>query len=103
MARTYIDKEKAINALRRVCFLCKRFYNCTDCRIEESLVALKDLPAADVAEVKHGKWLVTDSFDHHKTPIYRCSVCRREVADSYINLHEHCLRCGAKMDGGKEE
>jgi hypothetical protein len=61
---SYIDKEKAINALRRVCGECKRFYHCSDCRIEESLVALKDLPTADVVEVvrcescavPHNKW-----------------------------------------------
>ena len=54
---------------------------------------------ADYAEVKHGKWLITDSFDHHKTPIYQCSACRKEVADGYIQFHKHCLHCGTKMDG----
>lgn len=52
----------------------------------------------DVVEVKHGKWLITDTFDHHKIPIYRCSICNKEVADHYINLHKHCLHCGAEMN-----
>lgn len=53
-------------------------------------------------EVKHGEWIDTRSFDYHKTPIYQCSECRKEVADSYINLHKYCLHCGAEMDGGKK-
>ena len=64
---------------------------------------LEKQPTADVVEVKHGEWFVTDSFDHHKTPIYQCSICRKTVAESYINLHKYCLHCGALMDGGKKE
>ena len=60
---------------------------------------IMNIPAADVVEVRHGKWLITDGFDYHKTPIYQCSVCNKEVADYYIELHKHCLHCGAKMDG----
>ncbi len=59
------------------------------------------LSTADVAEVKHGRWLDTGSFDHHYTPIYQCSVCLKEVADGYIYLHKSCLHCGAMMDENK--
>ena len=51
--------------------------------------------------VRHGRWLETEYFDAHKVPIYQCSVCWKEVADNYITLHNFCLHCGAKMDGGK--
>ena len=67
-----------------------------------TVMSIADVSTADVVEVRHGKWLVTDSFDHHYTPIYRCSVCLREVADNYIELHKHCLHCGAKMDGERK-
>ena len=63
---------------------------------------MSKIPIVDGDGVKHGRWFVTDSFDHHKTPIYQCSVCRKEVADNYINLHKHCLHCGAKMDEGTD-
>lgn len=56
------------------------------------------VPAADVALVRHGRWIETDYFDAHKVPIYECSVCFREVADHYIKYHKYCLHCGAKMD-----
>ena len=59
---------------------------------------LYNLHTADVEEVKYGEWLATYYPD-----IYQCSVCRKEVNDHYINLHKHCLHCGAKMDGGNAE
>ena len=50
------------------------------------------------SDTKHGKWLETDYFDAHKVPIYKCSVCFKEVADHYIKCHKYCPHCGAKMD-----
>ena len=47
----------------------------------------------------HGQWLDEDSFDAHGSPIYRCSVCNRTVADNYISCHKFCLHCGADMRG----
>mgnify|MGYP006338132223 FL=1 len=55
----------------------------------------------EVAEVRHGEWIETDYFDAHKAPVYKCSVCFREVADYYIKCHKYCLHCGAKMYGEK--
>lgn len=103
----YIDKEKAINALRRVCGLCKRVYDCTDCRIEESLVALKDLPAADVVEVKHGEWIVNAQCNHkpyrYKNPemwvTYKCSECGYSNGRKKSN---YCPNCGADMRGRRD-
>ena len=55
-------------------------------------------PSSDVAKVRHGKWLNTDTYDSHYQPIYKCSECWKDVADNYINCHKYCLHCGAKMD-----
>ena len=60
---------------------------------------IANAPAADVAPVAHGRWLDTDTFDHHCVHIYQCSNCRKEVADDYIDNHKFCLHCGAKMEG----
>lgn len=48
-------------------------------------------------EVKHGKWIDTDTFDSNYSPIYQCSECYKEVADNYISCHKYCLHCGTKM------
>lgn len=50
---------------------------------------IKRLPAADVAEVAHGRWI------HHDDGVFTCSECgNAESEDSY-----YCRLCGAKMDG----
>ena len=51
---------------------------------------IKRLPAADVAEVVHGRWIL------HDDGVFTCSECgNAESNDSY-----YCRLCGAKMDGG---
>ena len=59
---------------------------------------LTEAPAADVKPVVRGKWYDEDCFDAHGSPIYRCSVCNKTVADNYISAHKHCLHCGAEME-----
>lgn len=48
------------------------------------------VPAADVAGVVHGRWIL------HDDGVFTCSECgNAESNDSY-----YCRLCGAKMDGG---
>lgn len=62
------------------------------------LSLLIKLPTANVEEVRHGMWVHTGDYDNHYRPIYICSVCNEEVADSNIHVNKYCLYCGAKMD-----
>lgn len=60
-------------------------------------VQIDDLPRADVADVKHGKWVKSD---YPKMLV--CSVCRDAyVEDDWLksNKWHYCPHCGAKMDG----
>lgn len=51
------------------------------------------VPAADVAEVVHGRWIL------HDDGVFTCSECgNAESNDSY-----YCRLCGAKMDGGFDD
>lgn len=93
MAR-YIDGEKLPND--------KFFNSLTNKEKAHVLAWILQQPTADVVEVKHGEWLDTGTFDFYKTPIYQCSVCRKEIADNYVNAHKYCLHCGACMDGKDE-
>lgn len=56
---------------------------------------IKSVPAADVVEVRHGRWI-------GKT--YKCSLCGKWVdplqGDADMN---YCPNCGAKMDGEEQE
>lgn len=57
------------------------------------------MPAADVAPVRHGRWLTTDAYPHH---LY-CSVCYKTYAKNAKWVNEldlptnYCPNCGALM------
>lgn len=57
---------------------------------------IDETPTADVAEVKHGKWIKVGTTES-RANILQCSVCgkvRRGIAKT-----AYCKDCGAKMDG----
>ena len=54
---------------------------------------IDNAPAADVAEVRHGRWIA--SHDEFCT----CSLCKYPVYAAW-NATNYCPNCGAKMDGG---
>ena len=57
---------------------------------------IKCAPAADVVEVKHGRWIVEYPTG---SEFGRCPTCK-----TLGNLDWHyCPNCGAKMDGGKDD
>ena len=51
-------------------------------------------PAADVAPVRHGRWVPFHSS--HAGEIQYCSVC--DIGCTW--KPDYCPNCGAKMDGG---
>ena len=58
--------------------------------------SILDVPAADVAPVRHGKW-EWDTED-----IYRCSNCAQKSRVKEVMgrpAWDYCPNCGAKMDG----
>ena len=61
--------------------------------------AIINAPAADVAPVRHGRWI---SVPHKLARI--CSVCNRDepykFADIDADVYDYCPHCGAKMDVG---
>lgn len=99
----YIEREAVIEA---ICQGCKEQFGAEPCEPSECclLYAVKTVHAADVAPVRHGRWIATygDSW--------KCSVCG---AESYVDedwhgkddksyLMNYCHYCGAKMDEGTE-
>lgn len=51
------------------------------------------VPAADVVQVRHGRWLPVDD----KMDAFDCSECDAMVSKQC----SYCPGCGAKMDGGR--
>ena len=53
---------------------------------------VEEAPAADVAEVVHGRWLInSDGYYPY------CSVCKEEPKNGIMT--HYCPNCGARMDG----
>ena len=66
---------------------------------------LEIIPAADVAPVRHGRWIcIRKGYEE-----YECSVCNGMdsncsdyYADHVVTEQEYCPFCGARMDGGAD-
>ena len=57
-----------------------------------------EIPAADVAPVRHGRWIDRIDTDTH---MHECSVCGARVVKGlyeYENPNRYCYHCGARMD-----
>lgn len=67
---------------------------------------IKDIPAADVAPVVHGRWIcIRKGYGE-----YECSVCHGVDSDcsDYYGTHvvteqDYCPNCGSRMDGDDDE
>lgn len=60
---------------------------------------ISGLPAADVAEVVHGRWIKDDFLSDDVNNAEKCSRCG-ELIGWFGNLPNYFPNCGAKMDGG---
>lgn len=60
---------------------------------EQIASIVENIPAGDVAEVKHGKWKVNVGMNFNKERI--CPICGEEIKGNHWNF---CSNCGAKMD-----
>ena len=93
----YIERDKLLYEFREIMpdigvnELADELYN----------VAL-NLPAADVAEVKRGKWIgkQLDNFRKYEVTCSNCDWIGIENYDSYDNPFEfnYCPNCGANID-----
>lgn len=63
--------------------------------VDTVMMLLAQVPAADVAPVRHGRWISFLDGDHIMPErYYRCSRCGRVESRQQPYCH-----CGAKMDG----
>ena len=85
MPDEYISREAARTALQDSDL-------CTT--TERQLRAIRELPAADVAEVVHGRWIWNEEGEIDWEQFYRCSNC----GDKEYWESNFCPNCGAKMD-----
>ena len=97
----YIEREAALE-------ICEKEYQerlrmldyCGDTVAWNIGNAIKAVPAAVVAEVRHGRWefpIFADS-DNELDPRVKCSECG-EIEMAFARW-KYCPNCGAKMEGG---
>ena len=103
MMAEYIRKEDAIKCIEGQCIDGKMFGNDeNEGTLIEAYSAIDDLmeiPPADVAPVRHGRWIDRPST---KGQVY-CSECATIEKSTDSNYKSRrCPNCGAKMDGGAD-
>lgn len=90
----YISREAALTALQN-----PELFNVSP----RFLQILRDLPAADVEPVRHGRWISWEDADNciPSPNRHECSVCH-DAAQVLVNnielLSNYCPNCGTKMD-----
>ena len=79
----YIDREEALIKLMQ------------DGCSAKNLQSISDMPAVDVAPVRHGRWVEKEKYTFGI--MYDCSLCENRILDTGHPWH-YCPNCGAKMD-----
>ena len=97
----YIKRAAAIDAVMEV------YYDTPDVNLsaEKFETAINAIPAADVAPVVHGRWVVRFDGPYKRRRCY-CSHCGKHSGVGGIAQNQekpYCPNCGAKMDGGNND
>lgn len=89
----YINREAATNVA------CNILWKMNNLSTSVMAKALNSIPAADVAPVRHGRWVEKGKYTFGI--MYDCSLCENRILD---NGHpwNYCPNCGAMMDGGAD-
>ena len=85
----YIERDTLMVALCKEITGEGDYYNGKDDMQDQIRDMVSQFPAADVAPVRHGKWL------HRKNGVAYCSECEVDTVEDKTN---YCPNCGAKMD-----
>ena len=92
---SYIERETLRDALYEA-----------DAITMKGIAIINQFPAADVAPVVHGEWILvgTNEHDYETSVEEKCSLCGRYVYRYDTEPQDNfCPNCGAKMDGEGEE
>lgn len=94
----FIDANNLIEEIREErCYNCRNFKDmkCDYCGTADYIYMIEDMPAADVAPVRHGRWEEASDGDGIVCPFCRTDFCTIIYDTEYFN---YCPNCGAKMD-----
>ena len=83
--KTYIERAAVIDLITR------RYEQPELCTYE-----INSIPAADVVEVRHGRW-EKHPQSNEDDPVYTCSLCKLNVSGFEKRWIKYCPNCGALM------
>ena len=87
----YIKREDALEQFD--------YYDLSEYLTTQIRGMLMDVPSADVAPVRHGRWIEDKSrTEEIYTHPVKCSACGQTDVLEYGTLTAYCPNCGAKMD-----
>lgn len=96
----YLEKAALVRILRAKAEM-GRLSECSVC-FDNVAKMIEPLPAADVAEVKHGKWIEVqkENIWNDIVPVLECSACGKYTVGTrgIMTKSNYCPNCGAKMD-----
>nr|DAM20527.1 MAG TPA: TFIIB zinc-binding [Caudoviricetes sp.] len=100
MANEYIRRENALYAIQRQRGATR---SPAQNRLLDSIRAdIARVPAADVAEVAHAKWILDRYPDLPARECSRCTIMIPRMKQVPEQFWQYCPNCGARMDGETE-
>ena len=90
----YISREEAINTIKdRHCEICEHNdhrtnnWHCRNCQYAESMEDIESVPVADVAPVKHGKWIEHKNMEDFCVDFGKGNISLRDMAEVLHDEH----------------
>ena len=91
----YIERGTLMQRIKEIhCAECDSYHGvrCRACWVDDTLDYIDSEPAADVAPVRHGRWLCVDTDTEQ---FFLCNRCKKK---EYWESN-YCPNCGCRMDG----
>ena len=100
----YIEREALMRRIKEIhCAECDSYHGvkCRACWVDDTLDYIDCEPAADVEQVRHGRWIMGTGENGLQAGYRECSRCGEIVKYGYslYGVHNFCNYCGARMDG----
>ena len=96
----YIEREALMRRIKEIhCAECDSYHGvrCRACWVDDTLDYIDSEPAADVAPVRHGRWLEVREKRLFGEHYFLCSNCKSR--NGLMIPFNYCPNCGSKMDG----
>ena len=95
----YIELDALMLRIKEIhCAGCDSYngVRCRACWVDDTLDYIDSEPAADVAPVRHGRWIDNGACGYKWA--FSCSKCGYIDGYPFNDRHNYCPNCGAKMD-----